>query len=107
MWPFEKAKCGAQEIGAQRGSVVSGGAAGEGEERKSRAELSCLYEEADAVGAELRTSLPDVVVQHEIGDRMTSVVTKGRVQRGAMSIITTQRTISTRRIILRTKQISK
>ena len=97
----------AQEIGAQRGSMVSGGAAGEGEKGKSRADLSCLYEEVDAVGAQLRTSESDVVVQDEIGGRMTSVVTKGRVQRGAMSIITTQRTISTRRIILRTKQISK
>ena len=36
----------------------------------------------------------DVVVKDEIGDRTTSAVTK-RVQRGAMSAITTQRTIST------------
>ena len=107
LWPFGKAKLGAQEIGAQRGSIVNGGAAGEGEERKSRADFSCLYEEADAVGAERRTSEPDVVVQDEIGCRMTSVVTKRRVHRGAMSIITTQRMIPTRRIMLRTKQISK
>ena len=50
----------------------------------------------DAVGAERMTAEPDIVMEDEIGGRTTSAVTKRRVQRGAMSVITSQRTISTR-----------
>ena len=95
LWHFQKATLGAQQIGTQRGAMVSGGAAGEGEERSSRADLWWLYGEADAIGAERRTAEPDVVAEDEIGGR-TSAVTKRRVQRRAVSVITTMRTISTR-----------
>ena len=93
----EVTKAGRRQIGAQRGAMVSGGAAGEGEEHSSREDLSWLYGEADAVDAERKTAEQDVVVEDKISDRTTSAVTKRRVQRGALSVITTQMTISTRK----------
>ena len=75
---------------------MSGEAAGEGEEHSSREYISWLYGEADAVGAERKTAERDVVVEDEIGGRTTSAVTKRRIQRRAMSVVTTKTTISTR-----------
>ena len=90
-------RAGRQQIGAQRGAMVSGGAAGEDAERSSTADLSRFYGEVmtTSVGAELRTEEPNAV-EDEIGDGLTSAVTKRRVQQGALSAITAQRTIATR-----------
>ena len=88
-------RAGRGQIGAQRGAMMDEEGAGE-EERSSREDLPWLYGEADVVGTERRTEEPDVVVDDEIGGRTTSAVTKRRVQRGALSVIATRRTISTR-----------
>ena len=92
LWPFGQAALGAQQIDAQRGAMVSGGGAGEGEERSTTAYLSCPFGMADAVAAGQRTEEPDAV-EDEIGGELTSAVTKRSVQRGALSVITTQRTM--------------
>ena len=42
LWPFGKSTLGAQQIGAQHGTMGSSGAAEEGEERSSREDLSWL-----------------------------------------------------------------
>ena len=88
-------RAGRRQIGAQRGAMVSGGGAGEGEERSTTADLSCLFRETDAGAAEQRTEEPDVV-EDGIDGRTTSVISRRRVRRGALSVFTTQRTISTR-----------
>ena len=51
------------------------------------------FAKADAVAAGQRTEEPDVV-DDGIGDWPTSVISRKRVQRGALSVITTQRTIN-------------
>ena len=71
--------------------------AGEEEDNNSKPKLSWLYGQAmmTDVGAELGIEEPDVV-ENGVGGRPTSVVRKRRVQRGALSVVTTQRMISAR-----------
>ena len=70
---------------------------GEGGEEESNCTQDILWPYGMAMmtdgGAELSTNEPDVVENDEAGGRRTSVVTKGKVQRGAVSVVTTQRTI--------------
>ena len=47
-------------------------------------------------GAELRTNKPDVVEKYNVGGRPIAVISKRRAQRGALSAITTQKTILAR-----------
>ena len=53
------------------------------------------FVKADDMAAGQRTEELDVV-DDGIGDRPTSAISRRRVQRGALSLITTRRTISTR-----------
>ena len=74
--------------------VSEGGAGGEEDINRAAGRL-WHFAKADAVAAEQRTEEPDVV-DDGICDRPTSVISRRRVRRAALSIIITQRTISTR-----------
>ena len=63
---------------AQRGTMVSGGGAEDGEEQSITAESSYPLGEADAVAAGQRTEELDVVYDG-IGDRQTSAISRSRV----------------------------
>ena len=97
LWPFGKVTLRAQQMGAQRGAMMDEEGAGEEEDNNSTPKLSWLYGRTimTDVDAELGTEEPDVI-EDGVSGRSTSVMTKRRVQRGALSVITTQRTISTR-----------
>ena len=95
MWRFGKATLDAQQLGAQRGAMVNEEGAGEEENVNHTARLLYPFGEGDAVAAGQRTEEPDVV-ENGVDGRPTSVISRRRVQREALSIITIQRTISTR-----------
>ena len=85
----------AQQIGAQRGSIMDDEGAAEKEDINNTARLLCPLGEACAVAVGQRTKKPDVV-EDGIDVSSKSLISRMGVQRGAMSIITTQRTISMR-----------
>ena len=95
LWPFGKATMGAQQIGTQRGDMMDEEGAAEEEDINHTARLLCPFGVADAVAAGQRTEEPDVV-EDGVDGRPKSVISRRRVHGGAMSLITTQRTISTR-----------
>ena len=85
---------GAQQIGAQRGAMMD--EKGAGKEYSNRTPVHLWpFAKADAVASGQRTKEQDVG-DDGVGDRPTSVISRRRVQRGALSVITTQRKISTR-----------
>ena len=69
--------------------------AGEEEDNNPTAKLLWPLGKADAVAAGRRTEESDVV-EDGVCDKSTSVISRRRLQRAAMSVITTERTISTR-----------
>ena len=95
LWPFEKATLGAQQIDAERGIMMDEEGAAEEEDINHTARLLCPFGEVDAVVTGQRTEEPDVV-EDGVHGRPKSVISRIRVQRGALSVIITQRTISTR-----------
>ena len=94
LWPIGNAMLGARHVGAQRGVMMDEEAA-EKDDIHHIARPLCPFAKADAVAAGQTPEEPDVG-ENGINSRPTSVISKKRVQREALSIIITRRTISTR-----------
>ena len=87
-------RAGRRQIGTQRGAMMDEEGVGEEDINRTAGRL-WPFAKTDDMAAGQRTEEPDVV-DDGIGDRPTSAISRRRVQRGALSVITTQRTISTR-----------
>ena len=92
LWPFGEVTLGAQQIGAQREAMADEEGAGEKDSNRTAGRL-WPFAKADAVAAGQRTEEPKVV-EDSIDGRPKSVISMRRIQRGAFTVITTQRTQS-------------
>ena len=91
-------RAGRQEFGAQRGAMMDEEGAGEEEDNNSTPKLPWRYGQVmmTDVRAEQGMEEPDFA-EDGVSGRQTSAISRRRVQREALSVITTQRTISMRR----------